>query len=172
MSAKLSSTLEDYLQTIYRLERRDRVARPRDIADEQGVARSTVTSALQSLSERGFIDYEPYELITLTQAGRERADRLMTRHRIVREFLEQVLRLDPERAEATACNMEHAVDPEALGRFVCFLTFIKREERAGADWLGEMQRFMKERAETRSCQECVREYERIAKEDEEEGANR
>lgn len=171
MTAELSSTLEDYLQTIYRLEERNRVARPRDIAEEQGVARSTVTSALQSLSDKGLINYEPYELITLTPEGRERADRLVTRHRIVREFLEQVLGLEAERAEDTACNMEHAVDPDALGRFVCFLTFIKRQERAGAEWLDEMQRFMKERGEGRSCQECVREYEKILHDNNAEGVN-
>ncbi len=171
MTSELSSTLEDYLQTIYRLEQRDRVARPRDIAEEQGVARSTVTSALQSLSEKGLINYEPYELITLTDQGRARAEKLVTRHRIMKEFLEQILGLDAERAEATSCDMEHAVDPDALARFVCFLTFVKRQERTGAQWLEQLQQFIKDRGEELSCQECVQEYEKILKDDNAEGAN-
>ncbi len=158
MEQDLSPTLEDYLEAIYHIEKEKRVARPRDISRAQNVAGSTVTAALQSLSEKGLVNYEPYELITLTDEGRERAEELATRHRIIRDFLENVLGLEAERADAAACDMEHVIDREALERFVCFLAFMQPHSPDGAKSLERFRRFIKEGADGQTCKECVEEY--------------
>lgn len=158
MNQELSPTLEDYLQAIYRIEREQRVARPRDICRLQNVAASTVTAALQSLTEKGLINYEPYELITLTGEGRKRGENLATRHRIIRDFLENILGLGPGQADATACRMEHVIDREALERFICFLAFMRPHSPNGTEWLERFQRFLKEGTGGRTCKECVDEY--------------
>lgn len=158
MAKELSSTLEDYLEAIYRIETEKRVARPRDICEAQSVAASTVTAALQSLADKGLINYEPYELITLTEEGRWRAEKLVMRRRIIRDFLENILGLDPERADATACGMEHAVHPEALERFICFLAFMRRHSAEGARCLEDFRKFVEERDQGRGCKECVEKY--------------
>ena len=158
MGEELSSTLEDYLEAIYRIEADKRVARPRDICQAQSVAASTVTAALQSLAGKGLVNYEPYELITLTEEGRARAERLLMRHRIIRDFLENILGLDPEQADATACGMEHAVHPEALERFVCFLAFMRRHSAEGVRCLEDFRVFVKERDQGHGCKECVEKY--------------
>ena len=158
MEGELSSTLEDYLETIYRIEREKRVARPRDICEAQSVAASTVTAALQSLADKGLINYKPYELITLTGEGKARAEGLVIRHRIIRDFLQNILDLNPDRADATACGMEHAVDPEALERFICFLAFMRRHSAEGARCLEDFRKFVKERDKGRGCKECVEKY--------------
>ncbi len=74
--------LEDYLRAIYCIERTQKVAWPKDISAPQAAASSTVTVTFQSLAERGMVNYEPYELITLTDEGHERAEQLAVRHRI------------------------------------------------------------------------------------------
>ena len=158
MNEELTPTLEDYLQAIYRIEREQKVTRPKDISEAQNVASSTVTAALQSLAERGMINYEPYELITLTDKGRERAEQLATRHHIVRNFLEGILGLEARQAEVTACDMEHSVGRQALERFVCFLAFIQRHSPIGVDWVGAFRRFIQEGADGQSCEQCVKEY--------------
>ena len=161
MSTELSPTLEDYVGTIYRIERQQRVARPRDISEAQNVAGSTVTAALQSLAEKGLVNYEPYGLITLTDEGRGKAEELAMRHRIIKDFLEKVLRLDRGRAECTACGMEHAVDREALERLVCFLAFIEHRSRDSARWLDDFRDFIQEGADGQTCKECVKEYMKV-----------
>ena len=158
MDEELTPTLEDYLHAIYRIERHQKVARPKDISQAQNVASSTVTAALQSLAERGMVNYEPYELITLTDRGRERAEQLATRHHVVRKFLQDVLGLEAPQAETTACDMEHAVDRQALNRFVCFLAFIQRHPPARVGWLDAFRRFIQEGADGQSCEECMKEY--------------
>lgn len=158
MDKKLSPTLEDYLQAIYRIEREKRVARPRDISRAQNVARSTVTAALQSLAEKRLVNYEPYEVVTLTEEGRNAAEEIVIRHSIIEHFLQNILGLEPKRASTNACEMEHAVDQEALERLVCFLAFIEHHSPRGATWLDDFRRFIQEGADGQTCKECVKEY--------------
>ncbi len=158
MAAELTSTLEDYLETIYQLEEQKRVARPRDISESQGVARSTVTAALQSLSEKGLINYEPYELITLTEEGRAQAKMLNNRHLIIHDFLENILGLDSETAEETACGMEHAVGEEALERFTCFIAFMKRCSSGGTQCLEQFRDFVEASSDEQQCGDWVERY--------------
>lgn len=158
MSIELSSTLEDYLEAIYDIERKKKVARPRDISKTQNVAKSTVTAALQSLAEKGLINYEPYEVITLTDEGRNGAERIALRRTIIKRFLQDVLRLDPEQADETACRMEHAVDQEGLERFVCFLAFLRHCSPDGTRWLDDFRHFLSSGVDGQSCRQCVEEY--------------
>ena len=158
MSQELSSTLEDYLEAIFRIEQKKRVARVRDISKALDVAKSAVTAALQALSQKKLVNYEPYEPVTLTEKGSEEARRIATRHLIVRDFLRSVLLVEPERAESVACGMEHAIDAEAFERFVCFLAFVKRYAPEGDRWLKEFRRFIKEGAEGQTCRECIEQY--------------
>ena len=155
---ELSSTLEDYLEAIFRIERKKRVARVRDISNALTVAKSAVTAALQTLSEKELVNYEPYEPVTLTPKGWEKAERIALRHGIIGDFLQNVLGLKPERAESIACGMEHAIDRGALERFVCFLAFIRQHSSQGAKWLDEFQRFVKEGANGQTCKECIERY--------------
>lgn len=162
MALKLSATLEDYLITVYRLECEKRVARPRDIAREQNVAKSTVTAALKSLADKNLINYEPYESVTLTDEGKKRAQPLEMRHRILMEFLREVLDLSPETAEKAACGMEHGIEEEALERIVCFISFTKKRQPGGADWLKEFRKFIRKCGKGKICRECIEEFRKDA----------
>ena len=158
MAQKLSATLENYLEAIFRLEQKKRFARVRDISAALSVAKSAVTTALQSLSEKGLVNYEPYEPVTLSPEGRQRAERIVVCHRVIEDFLRKVLALEAERAEAIACKMEHAIDRDALERFVCFLAFVGRRRKAGESWLDEFRSFIEQGAGGQTCQECIEEY--------------
>jgi len=165
MVKELTATLEDYLRAIHRIEHEQRVARPQDIARAQKVAASTVTAALQSLAEKGLINYEPYGLITLTEQGRAKAQQLADRHLIIKDFLQKILGLEPDRAESTACGMEHVVEGEALQRFLCFVAFMERHCPAGSKCLKDFRHFIKEGANGHTCQECLEEYRKARAED-------
>jgi len=117
----LSESLGDYLETIYHLVRRNKVARVKEIAKEMGVHMSSVTGALRALSERNLVNHQPYSLVTLTPGGEAAARDLVRRHRVLSEFFQRVLRLDRETAERNACHIEHAIEPKALERLVGFL---------------------------------------------------
>ncbi len=157
---KLTSTLEDYLLTVYRLEQERRVARPRDIGRRRKVAKSTVTSALHSLAGNGLVNYEPYEAVTLTEKGKKQAESLIIRNRVLRDFLEEVLGIPPEEARSTACGMEHALDPTVVERFVYFLSFVKHYD---SRWLEKFREYANNGGWGESGADHVKEYLRTLK---------
>ena len=158
MEKNLSSTLEDYLEAIFLIEREKRAARVRDIARHVGVSKSTVSSALKSLASKKLIEYEPYELIALTSEGRRAAATIVMNHTIISHFLQSVLALSRDTAERIACEFEHAVDQEAIERFACFLAFVKKSAVKGANLLDDFQLFLSEGSEHLACQELIDEY--------------
>jgi DtxR family Mn-dependent transcriptional regulator len=165
MAKKLSATQEDYLGVVLRFQREKRFARVSDISSNLKVAKSAVTAALQSLASKGLINYQPYEPVTLTKEGEKQAEEILLRHRIILDFLREVLAIEPKRAESIACKMEHAIDPAALERFVCFLAFIRTHSGKGKTWLSDFQRFTQNGVDGRTCKQCIRDYIRSARQD-------
>ncbi len=139
-NAKLSASQEDYLEAVLHLVRRSRVARVRDLAERLGVAKSSVTAALKSLSRRGLINYDPYQVITLTDKGREAAEAVSRRHHLLRRFCAEVLGLDADASESNACRMEHAMDADALRRIERLVDFVDGARQRGDDWLAELRK--------------------------------
>lgn len=152
----LSASLEDYLEVIFHLERSNRVARAKDIADQMNVQRASVTGALKALAARGLINYSPYSFVTLTATGRTVAKDIIHRHETLKEFFSAALQLSSEEAEANACRIEHAIDPIAVDRLVRFLEFIKMCPRTSLDWFTAFARYCQLGSQTSNCEDCIR----------------
>ena len=123
--AHLSSSLEDYLEAILRLEAINRVARTKDLADMLGVNMSSVTGALKVLVGKDYVDHTPYSFVTLTPKGKEIAEEIFRRHVSLARFLERVLGIEAELADENACRMEHAIGPKVLKKLVNFTRFVE-----------------------------------------------
>jgi DtxR family Mn-dependent transcriptional regulator len=128
---KLSQSLEDYLEMIFRLEAAHKVARVRDIAGRLGVKMSSVTSALRHLSRHGLVNYDPYQYITLTGPGRKRARRLDETHAMLKDFLVRILLVNEAKAEENAYRIEHAVDKRVITNMIRFLKYVETDSRRG-----------------------------------------
>jgi len=137
----LSSSMEDYLEAIFHIEAQKQAAKASDIAKRLGVNNSSVTGALRVLSEKGYINYAPYDLITLTSKGKELAKDVVRRHEVLRDFFVKVLSIDEAEAEETACKMEHAVSPNILDRIIRFVEFVEICPRGGDEWIKGFQKF-------------------------------
>ncbi len=138
--AELSGKLEDYLEAVWTLEGREGHAHVQDIADAVGVHKSTVSTALQSLSAKEMVNYEPYQAATLTEKGRRTAAQIDRKHRLIRRFMSSVLMLDIRTADENACRMEHALDNEVSQRLADFLSFM--EESESLEWLEGFKEFL------------------------------
>ena len=95
--SELSESLQGYLEVILELEGLKKVARAKDIADRLDIQRGSVTAALKSLEEKGLIHYQPYSFITLTDSGKTVAEEIAHRHRVLKDFLLNVLQIDEPR---------------------------------------------------------------------------
>ena len=131
----LSSSLEDYLEAIFHLVNEHKVARVRDVADRLSVSRPSVSHALRHLAEKGLVAYTPYEMIDLTDEGRELARDVVRRHEALKGFLVEVLNVEDALAEETACKMEHVVPPSVIQRFVEYQAYLKRQPEAQSTWI-------------------------------------
>jgi DtxR family transcriptional regulator, Mn-dependent transcriptional regulator len=107
-----SEQLEEYLESILDIEEIDGIAKTSAIARCMKVAPASVTEALQTLSDKGFVHYEPYKGATLTEAGREMARKVKRRHRLLEVFLNDVLHIKRENVHDEACKMEHTLTDE------------------------------------------------------------
>jgi DtxR family Mn-dependent transcriptional regulator len=121
---QLSPSLEDYLETVYELSRDQKVARVRDIARARGVRAASVTPAMRRLFKLGLIHYEKREYIDLTPDGQREAQRIFSRHQVLKRFFEQVLKIPEDSAAADACAMEHSLSLGGMDYLVRFLEFL------------------------------------------------
>ncbi len=121
---KLSSSLEDYLEAILKLEQLRRVARTKDIACVLAVSMSSVTGAMKSLVRKGLVNHDPYSFVTLTGKGKAIAGEIAMRHKTLTSFFVKVFGISPKLADENACRVEHAAGPELIERLVRFLKFL------------------------------------------------
>jgi DtxR family Mn-dependent transcriptional regulator len=128
---ELSASMEDYLEAIFHIVAEKRAARAKDIARSLAVNNSSVTGALRSLSEKGYINYAPYDVITLTPKGQRHAEDVVRRHEALMDFFTKVLCVEPAEASEAACKMEHAVSRPILDRLIRFVEFIEVCPRGG-----------------------------------------
>src|SRR6056297_65985 len=106
----LSDVMEDYLKVIYQLERgRDDRVRTSEIAAELDVTSPTVTSMLETLAERGLLDREKYNGVTLTEEGETVAIEVVRHHRLLEAYLAEHLDYDWAEVHDEADRLEHHI---------------------------------------------------------------
>jgi DtxR family Mn-dependent transcriptional regulator len=142
---KLSASLEDYLEAILNLADAGGCTRSKDIAETLGVAKSSVTGALQLLRDKGLANHEPYSWIMLTRRGRVAARAVVRKHDILTSFFMNVLGVEKEAAQRAACRAEHALGPEIIGKLLHFIEFVAASHESGRDVGGEFRRFCRKR---------------------------
>ncbi|WP_456324931.1 metal-dependent transcriptional regulator [Desulfonauticus submarinus] len=152
---QLTPSLEDYLETIFHLENTYSSAQAKDIASNLGVKRASVTGALRTLAAKGLINYEPYSKITLTPEGFRQATRIVHRHKVLAEFLENFLCLNRKQAEENACRLEHHIDDLTLERLIDFIDFIQKCPRTGKSWIKALQNHCHKTGNCSVCKKCL-----------------
>lgn len=124
MDDKLTKNMEDYLEAILILEKKYKVARSTDISEMLKVKKPSVTNALKFLSENGYVNYNKYKGITLTEKGIMYAKNIYNRHQKIKEFLIKILNIEEGEAEENACRIEHVINEHIFNKLSCFLNFI------------------------------------------------
>jgi Mn-dependent DtxR family transcriptional regulator len=108
-----SQSAEDYLERIHELIQEKGYARVVDIASSLKVKQASVTSMVQKLDELGFLKYEKYRGLTLTERGREVAKRIQDRHATLSRFF-SLLGLSAETQQQDIEGIEHHLSPATV----------------------------------------------------------
>jgi DtxR family Mn-dependent transcriptional regulator len=116
-----SEIVEEYLETIYELTEDGGPAKTNDIAVKMGVSPASVTEMVQRLASEGYLSYEKYKGVTLTEDGLRVGKKIKRKHRLLERFLVDILGAKKENFHDEACRLEHSLSDESEKR-ICLLT--------------------------------------------------
>ena len=108
-----SQSAEDYLERIHALIEEKGYARVVDIASSLQVKEASVTSMVQKLDELGYVNYEKYRGLVLTDKGRTVATRIQKRHETLSRFF-SLLGLDEATQQCDIEGIEHHLSAETV----------------------------------------------------------
>jgi Mn-dependent transcriptional regulator len=111
----LTESMEDYLEMFFQIVVNQGYIRPVDLSNAIHVKPSSVTRMIQKLNEAGFVTYEKYRNISLTEKGMTYGRFLVWRDQKLKEFL----RLSQENAKVDEQveGIEHYITPSTM-RFI------------------------------------------------------
>jgi DtxR family Mn-dependent transcriptional regulator len=110
----LSSEAEEYLEAIYRLEKRLGLSKTMELARQLKVVPGSVTNTIEGLERRGLVIHEPYKGVKLTEKGRRIALNVLRKHRLAERLLADILHMNWSEVHDAACKLEHAIAPDII----------------------------------------------------------
>ncbi len=130
-----SPAMEDYLEQIHNLIEAKGYARVVDIAGNLGVSQASVTNMIQRLDAEGYVVYERYRGVTMTEAGREIGRAIARRHEVLTRLLAG-FGLDPKTVHEDVEGMEHHISRQTLD----VLTLLMEELEGNAELMARLKR--------------------------------
>ena len=99
---------EMYLETILVLAEKQEKVRAIDIGEYMGFSKPSVSRALSNLKDEGYVQIDENKGITLTDTGREYAEKIYERHQVLTRMFVS-FGVDEKTAEEDACKVEHII---------------------------------------------------------------
>ena len=110
---KIQESAENYLETIFILEKKLNKVRSIDVVNELNYSKPSVSVAMKNLKTHGYILIDDEGYITLTQKGLEIAEKMYERHTLLSNWLISI-GVSPETAAFDACRIEHVISEESF----------------------------------------------------------
>ena len=111
----ITEAVENYLETILILSRKQPDVHAIDICSYLGYSRPTVSIILKKMKDEKLVIVDDDNHIQLTENGRAVAERIYDRHTILTSFFE-MLGVDRDTAAEDACKVEHDISEKT---FLC-----------------------------------------------------
>lgn len=104
---------EMYLETILILSEKNRYVRSLDVAEYMGYSKPSISRAMGLLKEGGYVEADEDGYLSLTEQGKEVAQKIYNRHRMLTAFL-QSIGVSEKSADTDACRIEHVISDETF----------------------------------------------------------
>jgi DtxR family Mn-dependent transcriptional regulator len=118
---KIQESAENYLEAILVLRQKQGAVRSIDVAQHMRFTKPSVSRAMSLFRQNGYITMNREGFIELTASGREIAERIYERHRLLTDWLIR-LGVSPETAAKDACRIEHDLSEETFDCLKAFFT--------------------------------------------------
>lgn len=113
----LTPSMEDYLESILKIETINNYIKIKDIAEDLSVQMPSVIGALKTLRGKELVIYEKSSKIQLTEKGKMIAKTVLERHEAIAAFLQTIFLFPEDEAQETACQIEHAIKSGTAKQF-------------------------------------------------------
>jgi len=110
---KIQESAENYLETIFFLEKKLNRVRSIDIVNELNYSKPSVSIAMKNLKTNGYIEIDNNGYINLTDKGLDIAKKMYERHVLLSKWLIS-LGVNPDIATEDACRIEHVISSESF----------------------------------------------------------
>ncbi len=110
---RLQESGEMYLETIYVLSKSNTNVHSIDVGEHLGYSKPSVSRAMGLLKNGGYIKMAADGTLTLTEFGREIAEKIYERHTVLTAMLVS-FGVDEVTAAEDACRLEHAISDKSL----------------------------------------------------------
>jgi len=119
---ELSHPMVHYLLTIHKLKEKKGYARATDIAKDLSLTKGTVSTMLNNLKRKGFIqEEEDSKFVLLTHDGHDEVHRILSSRTLLFYFLRDFVGVDAKTAEEDSCQMEHLLSATSNQKFFEFM---------------------------------------------------
>ena len=109
----LQESGEMYLETILVLSEKKSDVRSIDICDEMGFSKPSISRAIHLLKDGGYLEIDENGYITLTGLGREIAEKIYERHKVLTALF-VAIGVDEDTAAEDACRIEHVISDKTF----------------------------------------------------------
>jgi len=124
----LTHAEENYLKAIYHLSLVDNNGVSTNaIAQKMNTKASSVTDMIKKLSEKGFMNYQKYQGVSLTDEGKLTAKMVIRKHRLWEVFLVEKLDFSWDEVHNVAEELEHIKSEKLINKLDAFLGFPKED---------------------------------------------
>lgn len=117
----ISKSLEEYLKTIYIINKQNGKVRVTDIANKMNCTKPSVNKAINNLKENNLLNYESYGEIELTKEGEDLAKKILEAYDIVFVFLKDVLNLEEEEAKSEAESIKSSLTDNTINKLAKYV---------------------------------------------------
>ncbi|MGB9960116.1 MAG: metal-dependent transcriptional regulator [Candidatus Bathyarchaeales archaeon] len=114
MTAELSHEAEEYVEAIYKLQKKSGVAKTKELAAALNVVPGSITNTIAHLEKHGLVEHTPYRGVKLTPEGEKIALSVIRRHRLAERLLTDLLEAEWSEVHESACKLEHALTENVL----------------------------------------------------------
>jgi|TARA_B110000305_G_scaffold233542_1_gene290144 DtxR family Mn-dependent transcriptional regulator len=120
-----SQTKENYLKSIYFLSKKNKEISLTELSDLMNVSKPTANNMIKKLTLIGWVSYEKYKPILLTDKGEKEASLIVRKHRLSEIFLSKIMGFGWEEVHDIAEDMEHLKSEKLFDRMNELLGFPK-----------------------------------------------
>lgn len=120
--------MEDYIEQIYLQLEAKGVARVSEIAENLEVLPSSVTKMAQRLDREGYVIYERYKGLELTEKGWKFGKKLVRRHELLEQFL-RIIGVEEKNIYDDVEGIEHHLSWNAMDRITDLVEAMEKDQK-------------------------------------------